>query len=551
VIPLIKMAQTSVWRLALAALLGVAAVLAGVGLMGLSGYLICRASQQPPILSLGALMVGVRALALTRPLARYGERLSAHDLAFRALGRLRTETYARIEPLAPAGLEEFRNGELLSRMVSDIDELQDLVLRLLLPIAIAVPTSAVIVVGIGIVDPAAGALVALGLVAGAVLPSLVAYRTTARSGAQQAELRAALTTELVDTLDAAEALWLSGADDAAKARIEAHDRALVAVANRDARAAGLADALGLAITGLTAVAVLVVTTAAAHDQRLDPLLVAPLTLVTLAAFESVVPLAAAARRLPSLRAASNRVLELVRHEPEVVDPVAPQHRPGRRPEILLRHVDVDRGAEHHRALSDLDLRLAPGERLVVTGPSGAGKTTVLELIVRFLERRSGEARLDGIELRDHAQDDVRAEVLLVDQDPHVFNSNVRENVALARPGADDIEILDALDRAHIGAWVRSLPDGLDTRVGEGGRSLSGGQRQRLAMARAFLADPSVLLLDEPTAHLDHANAMALLGDLWADAGDRSVLLVTHGDPGPFGAGRAMRLEPPVPAAPTP
>jgi len=545
-IALARMAQTSLWRLALAVLLGVTAVLTGVGLLAVSGYLICRASQQPPILALGALMVTVRALALARPLARYGERLSAHDLAFRALGKLRTETYARIEPLAPAGLEAFRSGELLSRMVSDIDELQDLVLRVILPLAIAVPTTIVVVAVMALVDPTAAAVVAVGLVIGAVLPSLVAYRTTVRSGEQQAALRAALTSELVDTLEAAEALWLSGADAAAWKRIEAHDAALVEVGNRDARAAGLSDALILAVTGLTGVAVLVVATTAANARSLDPLFVAPLTLVTIASFECVVPLAAAARRLPSLRAASRRVVELVNHEPEVTDPATPKAPPGRRPAIDLSHIEVDRGAEHHRALSDLDLRLAPGERLVVTGPSGAGKTTVLELIARFLERRSGDASLDGIELRDHAQDDVRAEVLLVDQDPHVFNSNVRENVALAHPGASDDEILAALDRAHLGAWVRELPDGLDTRVGEGGRTLSGGQRQRLAMARAFLADPSVLLLDEPTAHLDHGNAMALLGDLWDDAGDRSVLLVTHGDPGPFAQSRTLRLEPPAP-----
>jgi ABC-type multidrug transport system fused ATPase/permease subunit len=178
--------------------------------------------------------------------------------------------------------------------------------------------------------------------------------------------------------------------------------------------------------------------------------------------------------------------------------------------------------------------------MVVTGPSGAGKSTLAQLLVRFLERRGGDARIDGHDLRDHHQDDIRAAVLLSAQEPHVFDSTIRANLLLARPEASDAELLRALGNARLGEWVASLPDGLDTAVGERGRALSGGQRQRLALARAFLADPAVLVLDEPTAHLDTATAAALLEDLWREAGDRSVLLITHGDAGRFG--RCPRLE---------
>jgi ABC-type multidrug transport system fused ATPase/permease subunit len=213
----------------------------------------------------------------------------------------------------------------------------------------------------------------------------------------------------------------------------------------------------------------------------------------------------------------------------------------RRAAVTLRDVAVERGRDQHRVLDGLDLMLAPGERMVVTGPSGAGKTTLAHLLVRFLERVRGDARLGPHDLREHAQEDVRGAVLLSGQEPHIFNSSIRANLVFARLGASDGEVHEALTRAGLHEWVTSLPSGLDTLVGERGRSLSGGQRQRLALARAFLADPAVLILDEPTAHLDTATATALLAHLWERAGDRSVLLITHGDVGPFDGCQRVEL----------
>jgi ATP-binding cassette, subfamily C, bacterial CydC len=194
---------------------------------------------------------------------------------------------------------------------------------------------------------------------------------------------------------------------------------------------------------------------------------------------------------------------------------------------------VPRGPRRVRVLDGLDLRLDPGASMVVVGPSGAGKTTLVQLLARFLERQAGEARLGPHDLRAYRQDDVRAVVLLSAQEPHIFDSTIRENLSFARPGATDADLGAALAHARLWDWVASLPAGLDTRVGERGRTLSGGQRQRLALARAFLADPAVLVVDEPTAHLDAETASALLEDLWQVAGGRSVLLVTHGDAGRF------------------
>ena len=533
-------------QLALPVGLGVVAVVAGAALAGLAGYLICRAAQQPPILSLTVLMVGVRLAALTRPVARYGERLAAHDLAFRALGRLRAGIFARIEPLAPAGLEAYRDGELLSGMVADIDQLQDVALRLLVPLGVAVAAGTVVVAAVAGISPDAGVVLGAGLLAAAVAPPLLAARLVARSRRRQAALRARLTANLVDAFGAAEELWLNGADDRAAAVLAADDRALVEVALRDARAAGAADALGVAISGLTAVGILVASTAAAGRGALDPLLVAPLTLVALGVFEAVLPLSAAARHLPLILSAGRRVLDLAGREPEVTDPGEPAAVPPRF-EIALHQVAVARGPRRTRVLDGLDLRLEAGASMVVNGPSGAGKTTLAQLLARFLERQAGEARLGPLDLRDYRQDDVRAAVLLSAQDPHVFDTTIRENLTFARPGATDPELAAALAKARLRDWVASLPAGLDTRVGERGRALSGGQRQRLALARVFLADPAVLVLDEPTAHLDADTAGALLDDLWQVAGRRSVLLVTHGGAGRFERCPRVTLERPGPA----
>ena len=520
--------------------LGALAVIAGAVLVGLAGYLICRAAEQPPILSLTTVMVAVRVAALTRPVARYAERLSSHDLAFRALGNLRARVLARIEPLAPAGLEGYRDGELLSRMVADIDQLQDLALRVLLPAGVAVVASTVVVGGVLVVSPAAGVLLGVGLAAAAVLGPLVAARVVTRSQRRQAALRARLTADLVDALDAADELWLNGADGRAAAAVADDDRALVQVALGDARGAGAADAIGVGAASLTALAVLAATTAAAGRGAFDPLLVAPLTLVAVGAFEAVLPLSVAARQLPAVLAAGRRVLELVDRRPEVADPVRPAPAPAGHLGVTVDRVVVVRGPDRRRVLDGVSLRLPAGARVVVAGPSGTGKTTLAQLLVRFLERRGGDARIGARDLREHRQADVRAAVLLSAQEPHVFDSTIRANLLLARPDAGERDLQQALANARLGTWVASLPDGLETVVGERGRALSGGQRQRLALARAFLADPAVLVLDEPTAHLDSATAEGLLDDLWREAGERSVLLITHGDAGPFG--RCRRLE---------
>jgi len=272
--------------------------------------------------------------------------------------------------------------------------------------------------------------------------------------------------------------------------------------------------------------VLTVCVAATADGALDRVLVATLALLALASFEGVAPLPAAALRLRTTLDSGRRLLELVDREPAVTDPREPVAAPAGAG-VALDHVGFSYGDHESWDLGGLDLDLPQGRRIALVGRSGAGKSTVAALLTRFLDPASGRVALDGVDLRDLRQADVRARVTLDAQDAYLFATTIRENVRLARPAAGDEEIAQALERARAWEWVRSLPEGLDTPVGEEGASVSGGERRRIALARTFLAGAPVIVLDEPTGHLDPETADALIADALGAAETRSVLLITH------------------------
>ncbi|HEY7103757.1 MAG TPA: thiol reductant ABC exporter subunit CydC [Mycobacteriales bacterium] len=522
---LVRLARPPVGRLLLSVLLGAAAVLAGVGLMTLAGYLISRCAEHPPVLSLTVVIVGVRAFGIARPVARYAERLVSHDLAFRVLARTRVTAVRQLAVRLPDRAGRDRDGDLLARLVGDIDATQNLFLRGLSPPLVALLSGAASVAAAALLLPSAGLVLAAGLLAGGVLvPALAA--AAGRSGRRRATVRAELTAELVELIGGAPELVVHGADRAALDRVERLDGELVRLGRRDAVAAGLVDGLALLVSGLTVAGVLAACVHAAGDGRLDRVLVAAVTLLAAAAFEAVVPLPVTALSLRATLESGRRLLEVADRPPAVRDPAVPAAVPATGPleldGVSLRPDDSDgwglRGAE---------LSLAPGRHLALLGRSGSGKTTIAELLVRFLDPDGGRVRLAGADLPTLAQRDLRARVTLDRQDAYLFASTIRENVRLARPGADDAAVEAALRRAGLGDWVAGLPAGLDTPVGEDGAAVSGGERRRLALARAFLADTPVLVLDEPTAHLDRPTATALMTDLMSATDDRAVLLITH------------------------
>jgi ATP-binding cassette, subfamily C, bacterial CydC len=514
-------------RLALAAVLAALTILFGVGLMSTAGYLISRAAERPAILSLTVAIVGVRFFGLGRPIVRYLERLSSHDLAFRVLGRVRVRVYERIEPLAPAELQGYRGGDLLARVVADVDSLQFLYLRGLVPAIAALLASSVAVGVAAAFLPSAALVLAAGLLVSGIGVPLIAGAVGRRAARGEAAARGELSAELVEILSGAGELSVYGRGAEALDRIRGADRALTRLAARAAFADGLADALRLLVTGATVTGVLALAVASHAGGGLERVLIATLALLALASFEGVQPLAQAARELAASLAAGRRLVELTDREPAVKDPEEPAELEAGVAPIALENVRARYDADGPPVLDGLSLRLDPGRRLALVGPSGAGKSTVVNLLLRFLDPEAGRVTIQGRDVRELRQEDVRRTVAVAGQESHLFSTSIRENLRLARPDADDTAIERALRRARIWEWVASLPDGLDTLVGEQGRELSGGQRGRLVVARALLSDAPVLVLDEPTAHLDAETATSLLDDVLDGAGSASVLLITH------------------------
>jgi ATP-binding cassette, subfamily C, bacterial CydC len=523
---LVRLADVGKSRVALAVVLGSLTIVFGVGLMATAGYLISRAAEQPPILALTTAIVAVRFFGLARPIARYLERLASHDLALRSLACIRRQFYERIEPLAPAQLEGYRHGELLDRMVGDVDALQGLYLRGLGPPLVAALAGAVCVgVAVALLPTAAVILAAGLLFGGLVVPAVAAW--VGRATDRRSAARATLTAELIELLRGAPELVAFGREEDTLERIRRSDRELSRLARRDALAAGIADSLAIVVAGATVVGVLAAAVAAHNAGELDRVFVAALALLALASFESVAPLAQTARELSATLAAGRNVLELVDREPAIRDVAEPARLLHDAPAVALERVTAGYSDGEPPVLTEFDLRLEPGRKVALVGRSGAGKTTVVNLLFRFLDPAAGRVTIDGRNVHEYAQEDVRGTFALAGQNAHLFDTSIRANLLLARPGASDSELIAALGRARLADWVATLPDGLDTIVGEEGMRLSGGQRQRLVLARALLADAPVLVLDEPTAHLDADTAQRLMKDMLDASAARTVLLITH------------------------
>ena len=518
-------------RLLLAVAAGVAAAGAAIGLTATAAWLVSRAAERPPILYLMVAVTGVRAFGVSRGALRYAERLASHDAAFRVLSRLRGGAYARLERLAPAGLAEFRSGDLLTRLVDDIDGLADLWLRVLLPYFVAAIAAIGAVAMVAFLVPAAGLVLAATLLFVAFAVPVFTIGVARRGEGRIAGSRGELAAATLELLAGAPELLVAGATQARLADLAAVDRRLAEAEARTAAGSGLGALLSGLATGVAVWFGLVAGIAAVRSGAADGVMLAVVALTPIAVHEAVSGLIPASQHLPGLATMAQRLLDVTSRPDPVAEPAEPEALPAGPYGLRFRGLRACYSATAPDALTMPDMEIQPGDRLLVTGPSGSGKSTLAAVLVRFLEPSAGTVELVGrdrsADIRRLSGDEVRRVICLCAQDPHIFDTSVAENVRLARPGSTDAEVVTALTAAQLAGWIDSLPDGLSTMVGEHGAGLSGGQRQRLSLARALLAGAPVIVFDEPTEHLDDATAVALAADLLRATAGRTVVMITH------------------------
>jgi ATP-binding cassette, subfamily C, bacterial CydC len=524
---LLALARPMRSQLLLAVVTGAAATGCGVALLAVSGFLLARASQHPNIIAISAAVVAVRALSVGRGVSRYFERLASHDAAFRILADVRVSFYRRLERLAPAGLTAFSSGDLLARLISDVDATQDLFIRGITPPLAAALVGAGAVLACLLILAPAGAVLAAGLLAAGIGIPVLAARNARGAARRLAPARGELAGTYTDLLTGAADLHAYGAQEEALAAVTAADASLTRQERRNATVAGTSTGLSSAIAGVTVWGVLLLGVAATGGGALTRVPLAVLTLTALASFEAVTALPAAAIQIGQARVSAGRIAAVMDARDPVQEPAAPRPLPAGPVRVELRGAQVRYHPDGPAALDGIDLDLTPGRRVALVGPNGAGKSTVAALLLRFVDLAAGTATLNGHDLASYAGDDVRARIGGCPQDPHIFDASLGDNLRLARPGATDEQLADAAARARMADWIGSLPLGWDTAVGAHGAALSGGQRQRLALARALLADPALLILDEPTAHLDRDTGYALMSDLRDATEGRATLLITH------------------------
>jgi ATP-binding cassette subfamily C protein CydCD len=523
---LLQMAAPYTGWIALSVLLGFATLAAGIGLMSASAYIIAQAALHPSIAELQVAIVGVRFFGIARGVFRYLERYTSHQVTFRLLARLRVWFYQALEPLAPARLMRHASGDLLSRAVGDIGMLENFYVRALAPPLAAVLVALAAGAWLASFNPSlASAWLACYLAAGMGVPVLSLWLGRLPGRRLSAE-RAALNQALVDGIQGAADLLAFGRQ---AAQAETVDRLSCQAARTQAQMARL-GALQSALSGLLAnlgmAAVLAVGIPLVASGQLRGALLPVLALAALTSFEAVLPLPLAAQYLESCLQSARRLFELVEAQPEVRDPQAPDPLPAAN-DLSVRGLSFQYASTEDATLVGLSFDLPEGKRLAVVGPSGAGKTTLLNLLLRLWDYRQGEIRLGGRDLHCFSAEDLRARMAVVSQTTHLFNASLRENLLIARPQASQAELVRAAEMAHLHGFIQSLPQGYETWIGEQGLLLSGGERQRLAIARALLRDAPLLLLDEPTAHLDALTERQVLESLRLLMAGRSVLLITH------------------------
>jgi thiol reductant ABC exporter CydC subunit len=508
----------------LSTLLGALTIGASISLMSTSAYLISMAALHPSVAAISVAVVGVRFFGISRGVFRYLERLASHSLTFKVLANMRVWFYQAIEPLAPARLISARSGDLLNRVMSDVETLDNFYVRVLAPPLVALIVIPVMAVFMGTFSPVLGLVLAAFLLAVGLGLTLLALGLNRKPGRLLTEQRALLRADLVDVVQGLPDLVSFGQEKTWLEKIKTTGKQFGSVQTRMARLSGIQSGLNSLLMGLGIWLLLVLSIPMVSGGALKGVYLAVIVLGAMASFEAVQNLPQAAQLLEANLQSARRLFEIADRTPAVLEPAAALPRPAT---ANLCVQGLKFAYETELVLDGINFDLPVGKKLAIVGPSGAGKSTIANLLMRFWDYSQGEISLDGQDLRQYTAVDSRRMFSLVSQGTYLFNASLNDNLRLARPSANAQEIEAACQQAELHDFVNTLPKGYETLVGERGVQFSGGERQRVAIARALLKDAALFIFDEPTANLDPATERRVVETLQRVAKDKSVLWISH------------------------
>jgi ATP-binding cassette, subfamily C, bacterial CydC len=519
-------------QMGLGTCLGWLALVASVGLLALSGWFISSAALAG--LSLGTAYlfnffypsIGVRLFAFTRTLARYAERIVIHDATFRMLATLRLWFYKKIEPLAPARLMEYRSGDILNRIVADIETLDNLYVRVLSPSITASLTIMAVVLFLAVFNVwIAGTALLFLLISGIALP-WAAARSGVDLGRQLSRGTARMRIRTVESIQGLSELMVFGVWNKQIQALEKESASLIHIQGRMSRIRGLSQAGTTLSTGMATLTCLFIGVNLVNRGMLDGTNLALVGFAVLASFEAILPLSAAYQYLGQTKEAGARLMEIVDASPAVIFPEM-SNAPVTSFQIQFNQVDFRYKKAEPWVLKEFDLQIEQGRRVAILGETGTGKSTLFNLLVRFWNPVRGNIQIGGHDLKTLSESDLRQTMGVVSQQTHLFHATLRDNLLMARPDAQETALMSALEKARLDAWVKTLPQGLDTWIGEGSSGLSGGQTRRLSLARMFLQDAPIWILDEPTEGLDRITERKVMQALFQASQHHTLLAITH------------------------
>jgi thiol reductant ABC exporter CydC subunit len=469
--------------------------------------------------------------------ARYAERLVSHNATFKSLTGIHRAIFDRLELLAPAGLPAFRSGDLLARLVADVDSVQDLPLRVLMPIFSGVLAASFAIGLTAWILPAAGLILFLTLMFAAIVIPAITIKSAAKSEQATAQTRGELVNELIEFYAGNADIIALGQHEVALTRISQIDSSLTKAASKQAYTIGLASGLLILAQGVAIITSTWAGIVAFESGQLDGVLLAVLAMIPMAAFESVSNFPSAALALSRVRGSSERIIEIIEKPLPVIEPAKSAGFSGYLIDLesisASWFADTQNSADkaiHDKAIHDVTFKLPENTSIGLVGPSGSGKSTIISVLLKFLTPSTGSYQLGGVNSTELTGTEIRKKLILNSPEQHVFATSIAENLKLASAAPEtltDAQIWQVLEKVDLAQWVKSLPNQLETLIGERGSTMSGGQKQRLTLARLFIANPQVWILDEPTEHLDSKLADRIMAALVADTVNSSLIVASH------------------------